>query len=220
MSSTTYETVTLSCAIWGYHVYRNVWQPKENETLQCDHESDNDYDLFVIKTCQDAEVHPQIVGHLPLEISWFTKFLPDCGLTITATLSSMHYWRSPLVQGGLEIPCVANAKLITTKKNKEIVAEYLEMVQTHYAEPSSDEDVIKGSFLVMSVNEDANIANCKDCTKCPNKGGKTNHWKMYQYLTPNLVVISELFFKEQSIKENKLLQKQKAIYPITLLNRT
>ena len=79
------------------------------------------------------------------------------------------------MQGGLEIPCVANAKLITTKKNKEIVAEYLEMVQTHYTEPSSDEDVIMGSFLVMSVNEDANIANCKDCTKCPNKGGKTNH---------------------------------------------
>ena len=91
MSSTTYETVTLSCAIRGYHVYRNVWQPKENETLQCDQESDNDYDLFVIKTCQDAEVHPQIAGHLLLEISWFTKFLPDCGLTMTATLSSMHY---------------------------------------------------------------------------------------------------------------------------------
>ena len=49
------------------------------------------------------------------------------------------------------------------------------MVQTHYTEPSSDEDVIMGSFLAMSVNEDANTANRKDCTKCPNKGGKTNH---------------------------------------------
>ena len=49
------------------------------------------------------------------------------------------------------------------------------MIQTHYTEPSSDEDVIMGSFLAVSVNEDANIANRKDCTKCPNKGGKTNH---------------------------------------------
>ena len=49
------------------------------------------------------------------------------------------------------------------------------MVQTHYTEPSSDEDVIMGSFLAMSVNEDANTANSSDCTKCPNKGGKTNH---------------------------------------------
>ena len=33
MSSATYETVKFSCAIRGSHVYRNVWQPKENETL-------------------------------------------------------------------------------------------------------------------------------------------------------------------------------------------
>ena len=34
MSSTTYKTVKFSCAIRGYHVYRNVCHPKENETLQ------------------------------------------------------------------------------------------------------------------------------------------------------------------------------------------
>ena len=44
------------------------------------------------------------------------------------------------------------------------------MVQTHHTELSSDEDVIMGSFLAMSVNEDANTANRKDCTKCPKKG--------------------------------------------------
>ena len=134
MPLTTYETVKFSCLIRGYHVYRNVWQPKENEALHCDHVSDNNYDLFAIKTCRDAELHPQIVGHLPLEIYRFTKFLLDRGAIITATLSSMHYRRSPLVQGGLEIPCVVNAKLILigAKKNKEILAKYLEMVQTHY----------------------------------------------------------------------------------------
>ena len=36
------------------------------------------------------------------------------------------------------------------------------MIQTHYMEPSSDEDVIMGSFLGMSANEDANTANHKD----------------------------------------------------------
>ena len=43
------------------------------------------------------------------------------------------------------------------------------MVQTHYTELSSDKDVIMGSFLAMFVNKDANTANRKDCTKCPNK---------------------------------------------------
>ena len=170
MSSATYEIVKFSCAIRGYHVYRIVWQPKENETLQCAHESDNDHDLFAIKTCRDIEFHPQIVGYLPLEFSRFTTFFLDRGATITATLSSTHYRRSPLVEGGLEIPCAVNTNLIGTKKNKEILAKYLEMVQTHYTEPSSDENVIMGSFLAMSVNEDANTANRKDCTKCPNKG--------------------------------------------------
>ena len=103
--------------------------------------------IFAKKTCRDAEFHPQIVGCLPLEISRFTKFLPDRGVTITATLSTTHYRRSSLVQGGLEIPCVVNAKLIGTKKNKEILAKYLEMVQTHYTEPSSDEDVIIPGFF-------------------------------------------------------------------------
>ena len=175
MSSTTYGTVKFSCAVRGYRVYRNVWQPKENETLQCDHESDNDYDLSAIKTCQDAEFHPQVVDHLPLYISRFTQFLLDRGATITATRSSTHYPRSPLVQEVLEIPCVVNTKLIGTKKNKEILAKYLEMVQNHYTEPSSDEDIIMDSFLAMSANEDANTVNRKYCTKCPNKGGKTNH---------------------------------------------
>ena len=125
MLLTTYETVKFSCAIWGCHVYRNVWQPKENETLQCGHESDNDYDLLAIKTCRDAEFHLQIVGHLPLEISRFTKFLLDRGATITAPVSSTHYRGLPLAQEGWEIPCVVNAKLVGTKKNKEILGKYL-----------------------------------------------------------------------------------------------
>ena len=37
-----------------------------------------------------------------------------------------------------------------------------------------------GSFLAMSVNEDANTANRSDCTKCPNKGGKN---KSLKYVT-------------------------------------
>ena len=51
------------------------------------------------------------------------------------------------------------------------------MAQTHYTEPSSDEDVIMGSFLAMSVNEDANTANRKDSYKCTNKGGKNKSLK-------------------------------------------
>ena len=49
------------------------------------------------------------------------------------------------MQGGLQIPCVVNVKLIGTKKNEEILGKY----QNYNTEPSSDEDVIIGVFLVM-----------------------------------------------------------------------
>ena len=111
MLSTAFEAATFSCAIRGYRVYRNIWQPKESETLQCYHESDNDYGLFAIKACRDAEFHRQIVGDLPLEMSRLTKFLLDHRATVTTTFSGTHC---------LEIPCVVNAKLTGTKKNKKI----------------------------------------------------------------------------------------------------
>ena len=132
--------------------------------------------IFAKKTCRDAEFHPRIVGCLPLEISRFTKFLLDRGVTITATLSTTHYRRSSLVQGGLEIPCVVNAKLSVQRKIKKSLLSIwkwfkLIIQNRHLMKMLS----FLGSFLAMSANEDASTANCKDCTKCPNKGGKTNH---------------------------------------------
>ena len=153
------------------------------------------------------------MGHLPLEISWFTKFLLDRGATITATLSCTHYRRSPLVQGGLEIPCAVNAKLIGTKKTKEILAKHLEMVQTHYTETSSDEDVIMGSFLAMSVNEDAKTANCKDCTKCPSNVGKTKSLKNVTIPYPKPSSDIRTFFKRTEYQREQVTL-------VTLLNQT
>ena len=77
-----------------------------------------------------------------------------------------------------------------------------------------------GSFLASSVNEDANTANCKYCTKCPNKEGENKSLKNVAIPNPNLLVTSKLFLKEQTIKQNKLLQKQKVMYSVTLLDQT
>ena len=51
-------------------------------------------------------------------------------------------------------------------------------------------NVIMGYFLAMSVNEDANTANHKDCTKCPNKGGKKKSLK--NVTIPNLKSCSDI----------------------------
>ena len=111
MLSTTCETVTFSSVVQfevimfiemlGSQKKMKRYNVINNQTMI----NLNDYDLFTTKITRDAELHPQIVGHLPLEISRFTNFLLDHGATITTTLSSTHHRRLPLVQGGLEIPC-------------------------------------------------------------------------------------------------------------------
>ena len=70
--------------------------------------------MFAIKTCKSIG---QIVGHLPREISRVTKFLLDEGAVVQATLSTTHYKRLPLVQGGLEIACKISVEMPGTIEN-------------------------------------------------------------------------------------------------------
>ena len=95
----TMENVyTFTAAVRGYHHHRKFWKPKENKTLQCLFEKDNLYDHFAIKTVSSDG---KTVGHLPREISRVTKFFLDRGARVNAKLTSRHYRRSPLVQGGM-----------------------------------------------------------------------------------------------------------------------
>lgn len=45
-----------------------------------------------------------LVGHLPREVSRFCKFYFDYGGKMTAIVRASKFRRSPLPQGGLEIP--------------------------------------------------------------------------------------------------------------------
>ena len=98
--------------------------------------------MFAIKTCKS---NGQIVGHLPREIPRVTKFLLDRGAVVQATLSTTHYRRSPLVQGGLEIACKVSVKMPATIKNHLLMGRYFELVRSLYTEPKNE--VILGLFL-------------------------------------------------------------------------
>ena len=43
------RVVSFNSAVRGFHVYRNCWNPQENEVLNCFHESNNPFDMFAIK---------------------------------------------------------------------------------------------------------------------------------------------------------------------------
>ena len=136
------EKIEFSSAVAGYHHYRNTWFPQKSEVLDCYDEFENTFDMFAIKTCKS---NGQIVGHLPREISRVTKFLLDRGAVVQATLSTTHYRRSPLVQGGLEIACKVSVKMPGTIKNHLLMDRYFELVRSLYTEPKNE--VILGSFL-------------------------------------------------------------------------
>ena len=138
----TDKTSEFSSAVRGYHYYKNTWFQQESEILDCYHEFENTFDMFAIKTCKS---NGQIVGHLPRKISRVTKYLLDRGTVVQATLSTTHYRRSTLVQGGLEIACKISVKMPGTIKNHLLMDRYFELVRSLYTEPKNE--VILGSLL-------------------------------------------------------------------------
>ena len=75
----------------------------ENEELMCYYEAENCYDTFAVKVWQQG--NDATIGHLPVEISRIMKYILQSSAQVEATLIATHYWISPLVQVGLEIPC-------------------------------------------------------------------------------------------------------------------
>ena len=103
-------------AVRGYHHYKKFWNPEPQQVLNCYHEKNNAYDRYAIMTCEIGKDEIP-VSHLPMEISRVTKFFIDRGAAATAELTSEYYRRSPLIPGGLEIPCKITTKISGTVIN-------------------------------------------------------------------------------------------------------
>ena len=136
-----------NAAARGFHVYRDVWRPIEGEIRRCLFEENNIFDIFAIKVVDDTGI---VIGHLPREISRPTKFLIDRGAAVTAKVSSTNIRRSPLFQGGLEIPCIVTVLFPKTMKGKQVLDRYRQMVNDLYNEP--DEPIIVGSVENNSLD--------------------------------------------------------------------
>ena len=89
-------------------LYRNIWIPKKAEILSVKHEEENPFDLYAIAAVKrdgnPGAQREKIVGHLPKEISRFVRFIILHGARVSVKAVEETPRRSPLVQGGLEIP--------------------------------------------------------------------------------------------------------------------
>ena len=134
---TTDLSLNFLCGLRGYHVYQTVWTPRLNEVLSTEHKRNNLYDRHAIaaKKKLPGRISNSIIGHLPKEISRITQYIILYGAVVTLKVCDTHYRRSPLVQGGLEIPVKVEVKLECSEKNRLAIAKYQSLVGQLYREP-------------------------------------------------------------------------------------
>ena len=76
----------------------------------------------------------------------------DRGASIKVVLTSDHYRRSPLVQGGMEIACKIIASMPATCINLALMGKYKQLIEDSYTEPQKEE--ILGSYLNRIEDEE------------------------------------------------------------------
>ena len=171
--SPTEITYRFLCGLRGYHVYNKDWKPRIDEILSAVHEQNNLYDRYAIVAQKKlpGQLEPSTIGHLPKEISRFTRFIIHYGATVTVRVISDNHRRSPLIQGGLEIPVEVSVMMISSENNNAALANYKELVSQNYKEPvdGNFEDVT--DMILKEFESDsestASTSNSEDCDDKP-----------------------------------------------------
>ena len=106
----------------GFHVYKEVWSPIVGEQLKCCYERNNCSGRYAIAGTKHlrGRLADSTVGHLPREISRATRFFLLRGGVVCAKVIDKTHRRSPLVQGGLEIPVQVTAEIDLTERNTQV----------------------------------------------------------------------------------------------------
>ena len=88
-----------SCGLRGFHVYSNIWKPKLNEKINITHERRNMYDPNAMagKIMLPGTLVASIVGHIPKEVSRYTRYIVEHGASVDAFVLATHHRPSPLI---------------------------------------------------------------------------------------------------------------------------
>lgn len=73
--------------------------------------------------------------HLTNKIPGVSKFLVDQKAKVPAQVVTTNYFKSLLVQVGLEIACKVSIKVSSMVKNCMLIDKYIELVESLYSEP-------------------------------------------------------------------------------------
>ena len=99
---------------------------------RCEHH--NPHAIAIMKHLPRALVCT-VVGHLPREVSRFTYFIISHGARVFCKVVEVNHRRSPLIQGGLEIPIEVTVEMDVSEQNVLAIGKYKSLVDEHYEEP-------------------------------------------------------------------------------------
>lgn len=130
------EFLKIRCASRGYHVYREIWRPKMGQSLIVHPEKNNLHDPYAMGLFAKIPgkiTEETLVGHIPREISRFCLYFTKYGGILSATVRQTKFRRSPLPQGGLEIPITLYIQ--RGESDDRIYNQMRGFAQEYYMEP-------------------------------------------------------------------------------------
>ena len=114
-----------------------------------------------LPTCRMGSTHTQQGSQLIVALTWsparyactytskrvnLNVLIIHYGATVTIRVISINHRRSPLVQGGLEIPVEVSVTMTSSETNSVALAKYEELVSQNYKEP------VDGNFEDVTDN--------------------------------------------------------------------
>lgn len=125
------------CGLRDFHVYKEIWKPKAGDVFSCVHERNNQHNRYAIAATKllPGQLSNITLGHLPREISRFTRFLLSRAADVFVTVKDAHFRWLSLIQGGLEIPVDATVRMGTSTKQVKAIERFEQLVEQHYREP-------------------------------------------------------------------------------------
>ena len=118
-------------AIRGFHFDKKYWKRKVKKFCQVLINLEIPSTFLLSKHIKTMELLLAIchVKYLKQRSFSWTKEQWSC------KMSSVHYWKYLLIQGGMEISCKVFVRMRPTIKKNEILERFLNLVKSNYLEP-------------------------------------------------------------------------------------
>ena len=129
------ESFCFTTGLRGFHVYSTTkgWKPYLQEKITLKREHDNVHDRFAVSglTTLRGRLAPVVVGHIPRELSRYVWYAQEKGAKFTGEVLTAKAKRSPLIQGGLEIPIKVNVQWTDSRNLAVLKQRYREQRRSH-----------------------------------------------------------------------------------------